>query len=140
MVYSHPIQLVLMLATLVAAILGILWLASMGENLLPAGWAFPAACLLGVAGAVLMLAHVAMPASTWLYLALVRRTVVTFAEARELTPLFSLNRQMSWFPMPEITAMPPAERVPYMRRVLVEAREAGIIRRPRRRAMTAALQ
>ena len=134
--FTHPFQAVLMLATMAATVaLPVL----VGGPMMPRYGLWP---VLVTTVAALVIAAVGLrlwivPLSAWLYLAVIRRTVVTFAEARELSPLFVPNRLGSWYPMRELDGMPADRRVPHMRAFLELAREDGIVgqRRPRRDAM-----
>lgn len=131
--FTHPFQTLLILATMAATVaLPLL----VGLPMTPHQGAWPvvlttaAACVIAVVTLHLWI----VPLSTRLYLAVLRRTVVTFAEARELSPLFMPNRLGSWFPMRELAEMPTDRRVPHMRAFLAQAREDGIVKPRRRRS------
>ena len=131
--FTHPFQVLLILATMTGAIalpvfVGLPMTPRYG--LWPFAVATAASCVIALVALHLWI----VPLSTWLYLAVFRRTVVTFEEARELSPLFMPNRLGSWYPMRELTGLPAAHRVPHMRAFLAQARADGIIRQPRPRA------
>ena len=55
-----------------------------------------------------------VPAATWLFLRFARDTQVSWADSVALSPLVQLDKNATWFPLPELTDMPHGYRVAYL--------------------------
>lgn len=86
------------------------------DKYLPAGdFVLYAAFALWIAFCSVIAWVVLFPLSTWLYVFIFRKTVLTFKEAKEFTPVFFINKSGRWYPMKELNEIPPSERPAYLR-------------------------
>lgn len=128
MMYTHIFNLLATLTGLTIGIVGPLVSAKLLYEHSPPSWLFLPLLLGWILIAVVLLKLVLWPGANWLYLLIFRKTRVAFQEARELSPLFMINKHMQWFPMREIVTMDIKDRVPYMREFLKKCQEEGIIK------------
>jgi hypothetical protein len=55
-----------------------------------------------------------VPAANWLFLRRARATHASWADAVALSPLFELDRDAIWFPVPEVLDLPAGQRLAYL--------------------------
>ncbi|MES2820594.1 MAG: hypothetical protein V4812_16610 [Pseudomonadota bacterium] len=124
MVYSHIFNLLATVLCLIGGVLGVCLVPGLLGVQGVFSWLLQGLMMVGM---VVVLCRFAWPAANWCYLLVVRRTLVTFTQARHFSVLLSMGKNLQWFPLKELTQIPRAERVAYLYGFLEHCQREGLV-------------